>query len=119
MSVVTFVGQGQQTPPVLSPVVSQTINAGQGLLVTNTATDSDPFVPPETLDVQPSDRSQQRDAQGAMNGTSAVVTWRPMVAQAGPSEPPLLSQVTDSGSPPLSATNSFTITVNPLIFRFH
>ena len=42
LSVVTFVGQlpPSNTPPILAPVASQTINAGATLVVTNTATDT-------------------------------------------------------------------------------
>jgi hypothetical protein len=49
----------------------------------------------------------------AVNSASGEFTWRPTVAQA-PSSNPVSVVVTDNGSPNLSATNSFTVTVNPV-----
>jgi hypothetical protein len=41
-----------------------------------------------------------------------MLTWRPLLAQADTTNEFALS-VTDSGSPPLSATQSFTVIVRP------
>ena len=49
----------------------------------------------------------------AVDSASGNFTWRPIVAQAD-SVNPISVVVTDNGSPNLSATNNFTITVNPL-----
>ena len=50
-------------------------------------------------------------ALGSMNG---AFSWRPLVSQANTTNPITL-MVTASGSYPLSATQSFTVTVNPLV----
>ena len=109
LSVVTFVGQQQtNTPPTLAPVVNQTINAGVTLVITNAATDTNP--PPQTLTF--SLLSAPTNATlTPLNNTNAVFTWRPLVSQANTTNL-VTVQVADSAS--LSATNSFTVTVNPL-----
>jgi hypothetical protein len=110
MSVVTFVGQFTNSPPTLTPVANQVINAGFSLQITNFATDPD--LQMETLSFSlltgPANATLT-----PLNGTNAVFAWRPLVNQAG-STNPVSVVVTDSGSPALSATNNFTVTVNPL-----
>jgi hypothetical protein len=112
MSVVTFVGQQQasttNTPPTLVPVPDQTVDAGETLLVTNVASDSD--LPPQTLTFSP---ANVFPASAAINPTNGVFSWRPLVSQANTANV-IQVQVTDNGTPNLSATNSFTVTVNPL-----
>jgi glucuronoarabinoxylan endo-1,4-beta-xylanase len=107
MSVVTFVGQGN-TPPLIAAVPNQTVNAGVTLLVTNTATDTN--LPARTLTFSPATAFPS----GAMvNSSSGIFSWRPPVAQANTTN--LIEvQVTDNGSPNLSATNSFDVFVNPI-----
>jgi glucuronoarabinoxylan endo-1,4-beta-xylanase len=109
LSVVTFAGQaaGSNTAPVLLPVASQTINAGVTLVVTNVATDPD--VPPLTLTFS----LLTGPANAALNATNGIFAWRPLVSQAGTTNP-ISVQVADNGTPGLSATNYFTVTVNPL-----
>jgi hypothetical protein len=110
LSVVTFVGRvGTNTPPTLAPVANQVINAGFTLQVTNLATDPD--VPPQSLTFTL--LSGPTNATFATNATSAVFTWRPLVSQANSTNPVSVS-VSDNGSPSLSATNNFTVAVNPL-----
>jgi hypothetical protein len=108
---VTFVGQQQtNTPPTLAPVGNQVINAGVTLMVTNAATDADQ--PPQTLTF--SLLSAPTNATlTPLNNTNAVFTWRPLVSQANTTNPITL-KVADNGTPNLSATNSFTVKVNPL-----
>jgi glucuronoarabinoxylan endo-1,4-beta-xylanase len=111
-SVVTFVGHAgvSNSPPALAPISDQTINAGVTLVVTNVATDPD--VPPQALTF--SLLSAPANATlTTPNATNAVFTWRPLVSQANTTNM-ITVQVTDNGSPNLSATNSFTITVNAL-----
>jgi glucuronoarabinoxylan endo-1,4-beta-xylanase len=113
MSVVTFVGQGSTNPPntapTLAPIAGQTINAGVTLMVTNVATDTDQ--PPQTLTF--SLLSAPNNATlTPLNNTNAVFTWRPLVSQANTTNP-ITVKVAD-GTPGLSATNSYTIKVNPL-----
>jgi len=112
-SVVTFVGQAvnvSNTPPTLTPVSDQTINAGMTLLVTNLARDTDS--PPQSLTF-----SLPNGPAGAtltaLNVTNALFSWRPLVSQASTTNT-VEVVVTDNGSPHLSATNNFTVTVNPL-----
>jgi glucuronoarabinoxylan endo-1,4-beta-xylanase len=104
MSVVTFVGQGN-TPPSIGAVPNQTVNVGVTLLVTNTASDSD--VSAQTLTFGPANTFP---ADATVN-SSGLFSWRPLVSQANTTNV-IQIQVTDSGSPPLSATNSFTVVVN-------
>jgi glucuronoarabinoxylan endo-1,4-beta-xylanase len=110
LSVVTFVGQRQtNTPPTLAPVANQTINAGVTLMITNAATDTDQ--PPQTLTFSLLNAPNNATLT-PLNNTNAVFTWRPLVSQANTTNP-ITVKVAD-GTPGLSATNSYTIKVNPL-----
>ena len=98
------------TAPVLAPIANQTVNVGQTVALTATATDTDS--PPQTLTFSllsgPTNATLVQ-----MNNTNATFNWRPGVTSANSVNPVTLN-VTDNGSPSLSATRSFTITVNPL-----
>ena len=48
-----------------------------------------------------------------LGASSGIFTWRPLVTQAR-STNPVMVVVRDNGSPSLSATQSFNVTVNPL-----
>ncbi len=48
-----------------------------------------------------------------LDASSGVLTWRPLVSQAN-STNPFTVMVADNGTPSLSATQSFTVTVSPL-----
>jgi hypothetical protein len=111
LSVVTFVGQQQtNTPPTLAPVANQTINAGVTLMITNATTDTDQ--PPQTLTFSlPS--APTNATLTPLNNTNAVFTWRSLVSQANTTNT-ITVKVADNGTPNLSATNSFVVTVNPL-----
>ena len=98
------------TPPILTPVVNQTINAGVTIILTNVAADLD--LPPQTLTFNLLN-GPTNAALTTANGTNGIFTWRPLVSQAGTANPVSI-QVTDNGTPNLNATNNFTITVNPL-----
>ena len=74
------------------------------LMVTNGATDSD--VPANVLSYQ-----LVNAPAGAAIGSSGMIPWTPTEAQ-GPGVYTLTTVVTDDGVPALSATNSFTVTVN-------
>jgi hypothetical protein len=112
LSVVTFVGQAApNTPPVLATVANQTINAGTFLTVTNTASDTNQ--PAQTLTFALLS-APTNAAVAPLNNTNAVFTWRPLVNQAGTTNL-VTVQVSDGGTPALSATNSFTVVVNPLV----
>ena len=99
------------TPPILTPVVNQTINAGVTIILTNVAADLD--LPPQTLTFNLLN-GPTNAALTTANGTNGIFTWRPLVSQAGTANPVSI-QVTDNGTPNLSAINNFTVTVNPLV----
>jgi regulation of enolase protein 1 (concanavalin A-like superfamily) len=97
--------------PTLPVQTNTTINELSLLTVTNTGSDAN--IPAQTL-------SYTVLATNVLNGTvqtnvsissNGVITWTPTEAQ-GPSTNVLTTVVTDNGSPPLSATNSFTVVVN-------
>ena len=80
---------------------------GVSLSVTNVATDSD--LPPQTLTFS----LLSAPANATLDASSGVFTWRPLVSQAGASNLVTVA-VTDNGTPNLSATQSFSVIVNPL-----
>jgi len=93
------------TPPILAPIPGQTIVEGQLLLITNTASDSD--FPPQTLTFS---LGAGAPTNAAINAVSGVFQWQPTHLQADSTN--LISVVvTDSGTPSLSATQSFTVVV--------
>jgi len=96
------------TPPVLAAVPNYAINVGAYLDVTNVATDTDS--PAQTLvftlPIAP--------ANAAIISTNGLLSWRPMVSQANTTNP-FSVVVTDSGIPPMSATQNFSVIVNPLV----
>jgi hypothetical protein len=73
------------------------------LVVTNAATDTD--IPANTLTYM-----LVAPPAGATISLAGVITWTPTESQ-GPGSYTLTTVATDSGVPPLSATNSFTVTV--------
>ncbi|MGA9452581.1 MAG: RICIN domain-containing protein [Verrucomicrobiia bacterium] len=91
-------------PPILAGISNQTLVAGQTLNVTNSATD--PNVPPQVLSwsIQPT------IAGLTINTNTGVINWRPTIAQS-PATNTLNVIVADSGTPSLSATQQFTVTV--------
>ena len=110
LSVVTFVGkENANTPPSLTPISDQIMDAGQTLMVTNTA--SDPNVPPQNLTFTLLNNPAGA-ALAALDGTNAQLSWRAPVSAAGTTNP-VTVQVTDNGTL-LSTTNSFNVVVNPL-----
>jgi hypothetical protein len=93
-------------PPVLTAISNRVINVGVNLVITNTA--SDPDVPTTftfSLLTGPTNATL-----GSSNG---VFNWRPLVPQAN-STNPVSVVVADNGTPNLTATQSFNVTVNPL-----
>jgi hypothetical protein len=92
------------------PVQSdRTIDELTELIVTNSA--SEGHIPAPALTYQLVD-----PPAGASIDTNGVITWTPSQAQ-GPSTNLITTVVTDSGAPPLSATNSFIVVVNDLSRR--
>ena len=95
------------TPPVLASIGNQTVNVGQTVAFTASVTDTDQ--PPQTLTFN----LLTGPGNAALNTNSDAFSWRPLVTQAGTTNAFTL-KVADNGSPSLSATQSFTVTVNPL-----
>ncbi len=92
--------------PTLAPIGNYTVNAGQIVTFTATATDNDSS---RTLTF-----SLFNPPVGAtLNPATGLFSWRPGVAAANTTNIVQVS-VTDNSTPPLSDTKSFTVTVNPL-----
>ncbi len=89
--------------PVLPLQPNLTMNELTALALTNTATDSD--LPANILTYQ-----LLNPPAGALIDTRGVITWIPTEIQ-GPSTNLFSTVVTDNGTPALSATNSFAVTV--------
>ena len=95
------------TAPVVGSLTNQTANAGQTVTLTAIATDAD--LPTNTLTfslVNP-------PAGASIVAGSGLFSWR-LPASLAKSTNTVRIKVTDNGSPNLSATNSFTVTINPL-----
>jgi hypothetical protein len=93
-------------PPVLTTISDRVINVGVNLAITNTA--SDPDVPTTfTFSLL------NGPTNATLGSSSGVFNWRPLVTQAN-STNPVSVVVADNGTPSLSATQSFSVTVNPL-----
>ena len=93
------------TAPVLDPIGDQAVDEGN--LLTFTAAATDPDMPPDTV-------SFSLDAgapAGASITTGGVFTWTPTEAQ-GPDSVSITVRATDDGSPPLSDSETITVTVN-------
>jgi hypothetical protein len=91
------------TPPVLAAISNYTVNVGQ--IVAFTATNQ----PPPTLTFS----LLSAPTNATLNAATGAFSWRPLVTQANTTNPISL-EVTASGTPSLSATQSFSIMVNPL-----
>jgi hypothetical protein len=95
------------TPPVLAAISNRTVNVGQTVTFTASATDTDS--PPQILTFN----LLTGPGNAALNTNSGAFSWRPLVTQGNTTNAFTL-KVADNGSPSLSATQSFTVTVNPL-----
>lgn len=95
------------TPPVLAAISNQTVNVGQTVAFTAGATDTDQ--PPQTLTFN----LLTGPGNATLNTNSGAFSWRPQVTDANTTNAFSLG-VADNGFPNLSATQSFTVTVNPL-----
>lgn len=98
--------------PILATIADQVIHAGSSLMVTNHATDLD--VPQQSLAFSLDPGSPAGAAIGATNG---ILAWTTTAAQAGTTNG-LTVRVTDDGTPSLSDTKNFLVTViAPLTIR--
>ena len=94
--------------PALPAQTNYTIAELTLLTVTNTAGDTD--LPANTLSYTLSVTSADGPVTNASISPDGVITWTPSEAQ-GPGTNTFTTVVTDDGSPPLSATNTFTVEV--------
>ena len=95
------------TPPTLAPIANQTVNVGQTVAFTASATDTDQ--PPQTLGFA----LLAGPPNATLNTNSGAFSFRPLVTQANSTNNFIL-KVSDNGTPSLSATQSFSVVVNPL-----
>ena len=103
VGVLVTVTNAPNSPPTFAAISNQTLIAGALLCLTNVASDTD--APPQTLTF-----SLNAPTNASINSSNGVMMWRPMVVQS-PSTNVLSVVVTDSGTPSLSATQAFTVTV--------
>jgi hypothetical protein len=107
MTVLVIPSLANNTAPVLAPIGNQTVNVGQTVAFTASATDTDS--PPQTLTFS----LLSGPGNAMLNTNTGAFSWRPLVTQANTTNSFTL-EVADNGSPSLSATQSFNVTVNPL-----
>jgi hypothetical protein len=101
-SYTVFVNEVNSTP-TLAAQPNVTISAGTTLVVTNKASDSD--IPANSLFYQ-----LTTAPTNAVIGANGIITWATPTNQTAGTNL-FVTVVTDSGVPPLSATNSFLVTV--------
>lgn len=90
--------------PTLPAQTNRSVAALDTLLVTNTGSDSNN--PPQTLTYQ-----LTTAPSGATISANGVISWTPTPAQVSETPYTFTTVVTDSGSPALSATNTFEVIV--------
>ena len=95
------------TPPVLGAITNRTVNVGQTVAFTASATDTNQ--PPQTLTFA----LLAGATNATLNTNSGAFSFRPLVTQANSTNGFTL-KVSDNGTPSLSATQSFSVLVNPL-----
>jgi O-glycosyl hydrolase len=103
------ISQLMNHPPSLNVISNVSILAGRTLLLTNSA--SDPCVPPQTLSwslLNPPSGA----AIAGLNATNSLFTWRPAISQS-PATNYLAVVVSNNGTPSMSATQNFMVTVLP------
>jgi hypothetical protein len=92
--------------PVLAAIPNQTVNEGGTLTFTASATDAD--LPAQALTFT---LDAGAPAGAAINPSTGVFSWTPTEAQ-GPSTNSITVRVSDTSSPALSDTKTFTVVVN-------
>jgi hypothetical protein len=95
------------TPPVLAPITNRAVNTGQTVAFTASATDTDQ--PPQTLTFA----LLAGATNATLNTNNGAFYFRPLVTQANSTNNFTL-KVSDNGTPGLSATQAFSVIVNPL-----
>ena len=92
-------------PPLLPPISDQSIHALSLLNLTASASDLD--LPPQTLTYS---LDPGAPSGASINPATGLFSWTPSLAQY-PGVYTVTLRVTDNGNPPLSATNTFNVTV--------
>jgi hypothetical protein len=92
--------------PTLAPIGNYTVNAGQTVAFTNSATDNDST---RTLTFS----LTGQPAGATVNSTNGVFNWRSTLSQANTTNT-IQVIVTDNSAPALTDSKSFTVIVNPL-----
>jgi hypothetical protein len=95
------------TAPVLAIITNRTVNVGQTVGFTASATDTNQ--PPQTLAFT----LLAGATNATLNTNSGAFSFRPLVTQANSTNGFTL-KVADNGTPSLSATQTFSVIVNPL-----
>jgi len=95
------------TPPMFATITNRTVNVGQTVAFTASVTDTDS--PPQTLTFA----LLAGATNTTLNTNSGAFSFRPLVSQANSTNSFTL-QVSDNGTPSLSATQSFSVIVNLL-----
>ena len=93
---------------MLASINDQTVNVGQTVAFTASATDTDQ--PPQILTFS----LLNGPSNAILDTNSGAFSWQPQVTQSDTTNMFTL-MVADNGTPSLSATQSFTVIVNPLI----
>lgn len=91
--------------PILSPIANRIINEGRRLSITNRVIDYDLPMQTLTFRLEPG-----APAGASVHPQSGIFTWQPAAIQGGTSNR-FSIVVTDSGSPSMSATQSFVVIV--------
>jgi hypothetical protein len=99
-------------PPVLAPIADYTIYEAALLTITNSATDNN--LPPRPLTFS---LGAGAPANATIDPATGVFQWRPNAAQA-PSTNAISVTVADNGTPPLSATQQFTVVVRAVASEY-
>ena len=95
------------TAPSLAAITNHTVNVGQSVAFAASVTDTDQ--PPQTLTFALLGGA----TNATLNTNSGAFSFRPLVTQANSTNNFTL-KVSDNGTPSLSATQSFSVFVNPL-----
>ncbi|MDA1277644.1 MAG: putative Ig domain-containing protein [Verrucomicrobia bacterium] len=101
----TVVVDEVNSPPTVDAIADRTVNAGQTVAFTATATDAD--LPANALSF-----SLLSPPAGATISSGGAFSWRPEVTQADTTNQ-IQVVVKDGGLPPLRGTNTFWVVVNP------
>ena len=105
--VLWLVASPSNTPPVLAAITNRTVNVGQTVAFTASVTDTNQPAPTLTFALPAG------ATNATLNPNSGAFSFRPLVTQAKSINYFTLT-VADNSTPPLTATQSFSVIVNPL-----